>query len=386
MIGNYVEHRKSERIPLHLNVLVLRTSSRVIGCRLLDISRSGAAIRLAGNRTEADSKGIPLSFEIGDSLEVLWRFRSFSETKNCRIAARTTRRDGRVIGVTFTENYSDVDELLKLYNSEKHQSTPDELSVEPNSDGFLTDSQPVDEHISLQPASGIKHSNEHGIKRYKSPMESDRPFLNWSIYIVGIIFLAGLAGYLYDVQRQLSQLTAALESESETLSKSNARLNLLEENWTSISQLDALVAVTREEIATLGDKIDRVSLAAARRASQLEEKFVTRKTDTPPIPPSPIPPSSIAPPKQAVLHPIPVAAEDISEKALTESKIASKIYVVTAAPLHVRKGPGTNYPVISKLNQGQKIPVKEIQDLWGRIEIQDQGVGWISLTYVTPAD
>jgi uncharacterized protein YgiM (DUF1202 family) len=51
--------------------------------------------------------------------------------------------------------------------------------------------------------------------------------------------------------------------------------------------------------------------------------------------------------------------------------------IITADCLHVRAGAGTNYKIVGRLYEGQKVEILETKGSWGRISS-----GWISLSYV----
>lgn len=51
---------------------------------------------------------------------------------------------------------------------------------------------------------------------------------------------------------------------------------------------------------------------------------------------------------------------------------------VTAQNLNVRKGPGTNYPVVMTIAQGGVYTIVDEKDGWGKLK---SGAGWISLNY-----
>ncbi|ASN68294.1 putative peptidoglycan-binding LysM protein [uncultured Caudovirales phage] len=55
--------------------------------------------------------------------------------------------------------------------------------------------------------------------------------------------------------------------------------------------------------------------------------------------------------------------------------------VITADVLNVRSGPGTNYPIIGSVKNGQSYKIGRIQGNWADIYWGDSG-GWISLDYV----
>lgn len=54
------------------------------------------------------------------------------------------------------------------------------------------------------------------------------------------------------------------------------------------------------------------------------------------------------------------------------------IVKITADVLNVRKGPGTNYPVVGVVYKNQVYTIVDTEDLWGKLK---SGFGWISLKY-----
>lgn len=53
---------------------------------------------------------------------------------------------------------------------------------------------------------------------------------------------------------------------------------------------------------------------------------------------------------------------------------------VTTAVLNVRQGPGTQFPVVTTVKQGQQVPVLETGDGWAKVSV-GQTVGWVSTKY-----
>jgi uncharacterized protein YraI len=59
--------------------------------------------------------------------------------------------------------------------------------------------------------------------------------------------------------------------------------------------------------------------------------------------------------------------------------------VVTAFKLNVRTGPGTNFPIITKLNQGNVVPLGGFRNgaaTWVQVVVPTGAVGWSSATYL----
>jgi len=54
------------------------------------------------------------------------------------------------------------------------------------------------------------------------------------------------------------------------------------------------------------------------------------------------------------------------------------IVQITANVLNIRKGPGTNYPVVGQIKDKGKYTIMEVQNGFGRLK---SGVGWISMKY-----
>lgn len=62
------------------------------------------------------------------------------------------------------------------------------------------------------------------------------------------------------------------------------------------------------------------------------------------------------------------------DKALKNSYMA----IVTASLLNVRKGPGTNYSVVTQIKKNTQYRISQEKSGWGEIE----GLGWVSLSYI----
>lgn len=71
----------------------------------------------------------------------------------------------------------------------------------------------------------------------------------------------------------------------------------------------------------------------------------------------------------------------ITYRAINEKKELMQPYVIKviyagADGLNVRKGPGTEYEVVTQIHHGQAFTIVEEKDGWGKLK---SGVGWISL-------
>lgn len=73
----------------------------------------------------------------------------------------------------------------------------------------------------------------------------------------------------------------------------------------------------------------------------------------------------------------PIANTTCNEKIDMNDKKTVK-YCITADSLNVRKGPGTNYGIVSVLRKGQKVDIIEYRGSWGLIANTGN---WISLSY-----
>ena len=58
-------------------------------------------------------------------------------------------------------------------------------------------------------------------------------------------------------------------------------------------------------------------------------------------------------------------------------KIQIGVYKITVDSLNVRKGPGTNYDVVTTVKQGQAYTITEVKNGWGKLK---SGAGWINLS------
>ena len=53
------------------------------------------------------------------------------------------------------------------------------------------------------------------------------------------------------------------------------------------------------------------------------------------------------------------------------------VYRITVDSLNVRKGPGTNYDVVTTVKQGQAYTITEVKNGWGKLK---SGAGWINIS------
>ncbi|MFC3613845.1 SH3 domain-containing protein [Lutimaribacter marinistellae] len=80
----------------------------------------------------------------------------------------------------------------------------------------------------------------------------------------------------------------------------------------------------------------------------------------------------------------PAAAEYVSPGAATTPEVQRDIREVTGTRVNMRMGPGTNYPVITRLNLGHEVEVLESGNGWLRLRVlPEQTVGWISASLVS---
>ncbi|MBC8254281.1 MAG: SH3 domain-containing protein [Ardenticatenia bacterium] len=82
----------------------------------------------------------------------------------------------------------------------------------------------------------------------------------------------------------------------------------------------------------------------------------------------------LAPSPSATVAPIPTPTPQPAELTCT----------VQAGPLNIRKGPGTNQTVLSRLSQGESITVIAYaeDDQWARLRLASGGEGWVSTRYI----
>lgn len=73
-------------------------------------------------------------------------------------------------------------------------------------------------------------------------------------------------------------------------------------------------------------------------------------------------------------------APTVTEKPTTGATEAAVPYLVkvTASALNIRKGPGTNYPIVGQIKDKGVYTIVEERSGWGRLK---SGAGWISLSY-----
>ena len=73
----------------------------------------------------------------------------------------------------------------------------------------------------------------------------------------------------------------------------------------------------------------------------------------------------------------------VGERAVTaRSSSSSVVYKVTEDDLNVRKGPGTSYSIVGKMNAGDIVDVHEIKNGWARITYKGNSSVYCSASYI----
>ncbi len=78
--------------------------------------------------------------------------------------------------------------------------------------------------------------------------------------------------------------------------------------------------------------------------------------------------------------------EPIIDQVIVEELDVFVIINEIGGPLNVRQGPGTDNPVIAKVNSGSEQILLEERDDWYRIEWPNEESAWISADYATKVD
>lgn len=77
--------------------------------------------------------------------------------------------------------------------------------------------------------------------------------------------------------------------------------------------------------------------------------------------------------------------ENTSSKEESES-ISENVKINVSSALNVRKGPGTNYNVISSLPGGSVVKAKEKSGGWVKVVLSNGSTGWVSGQYISPTN
>ena len=80
------------------------------------------------------------------------------------------------------------------------------------------------------------------------------------------------------------------------------------------------------------------------------------------------------------------ALEHIRAAALGRAEEEPERYEVTATSLHIRSGPGVEFPPVSEpLKKGTRVTLLEKRDRWNRVELVDSGdiEGWVHNRFLT---
>jgi N-acetylmuramoyl-L-alanine amidase len=85
---------------------------------------------------------------------------------------------------------------------------------------------------------------------------------------------------------------------------------------------------------------------------------------------------------QYIQSSVPVYTLPITEVGIPEPQVYTG--VVTSYSLNVRTGPGFNYPVVGRLNQGQQINVygRDVSGAWYKIGLPNGAQGWAASQYI----
>jgi uncharacterized protein YgiM (DUF1202 family) len=113
-----------------------------------------------------------------------------------------------------------------------------------------------------------------------------------------------------------------------------------------------------------------VAKAAANQPAQ---------TDTPPTQPA-------EPLDQEGAPPVITKESDARQPGVEASNASPRLVTITADPVNVREEPGTEFPIVSRLKQGDRVAVLSSRGIWYQVETPDRRVGWVSSTYAQPAE
>lgn len=75
--------------------------------------------------------------------------------------------------------------------------------------------------------------------------------------------------------------------------------------------------------------------------------------------------------------------QDNSSSQDNSTEASGKVKVNTSSGLNVRKGPGTNHPIVGSLAGGSVVEVKEKSGGWVKVILSNGSTGWISGQYVS---
>ena len=396
-------HWPRDRIGLSLNVLLLRTGMRALGCRLLDISKGGAAIALPPASSELIEKGYTPDIKVGDEFDILCSIETDNQRKNFQFPARVGNIQDDVIGVKFTKGDSPVDDLVKLYLNSRTSQTQDASSSRSISDESLSNADDQNEE-SLLSVSASRSKASLGLHMTSRPprTESNSRFSGrLNLLVIGIL-LAGLGIYFYHLQQQLSEMRAAVLAVSGQVADYNNRIEPIDSGEAAIQQINDRLELMSASMAKLQEQIDKVSVATAATPAESSvesagpvtaapmatraEAAAAQVADNQPVG-SPIRPAQTAKPaEQQVANPTVTSATDASRRGMKESNTWPRLFTITADPVNVREEPGTEFPIVFTLSQGDRVAVLSTRGIWLRVEAQDRRVGWVSSTYARPVE
>jgi hypothetical protein len=392
-----------DRIALSLNVLLLRTGTRALGCRLLDISDGGAAIALPPAASELIEKGYTPDIKAGDKFDILCSVETGAERKNFQFPARVAHIQDDVIGVAFTEGHSPVDEFLESYYKSRASQKHDGPYSRSLSDEPVPNAEhPGEESVLPTAASRTKASLGLDLTRKPSPAESASPlFGRLSLLVIGIL-LAGFGIYLYQQQQQLSDIRAAVSAVAGQVADHNERLGRIDNDKASIQQISDRLGPITASMTELHEQVENLSAAtvpaAAERAVEsagpapttaeaARAKAAVANVDANQPAQTYTPPGQPAEPlDQEGASPAIAQESDARQPGEEASNTSPKLVKITADPVNVREEPGTEFPIAFRLNQDDRVAVLSIRGIWYQVETPDRRVGWVSSTYAQPVE
>ena len=349
---------RRERISLSLNVMLLRTGMRSLGCRLLDIGQGGAAIAVPRASSELIENGYTPQIDPGDEIDMLCSIETDSGRKSFHFPARVVHIQGDIIGVAFSEGHPPIDDFLRSYFSSRLAQRQDEPLSRSIADELLPGYRSREEEPALPAsASPANPARVDHLGAKPSSAEQRSPFFgHFNVFLVAVM-LAALAGYIVYMQRELSSLRAAFLPVSEQVSEITERLRQMDNNSASIRQID--------------DRLGRLSTAVTESQDQLAKLSVATTAEKAAAPSDPAPSVPLPPP----------SGEPMAD-ALRQLSSAPRRFRLIADSVNVRQEPGGEFPIIGKLDEGARLSVIAVDGGWAKIETPDQRIGWISSEYI----
>jgi len=86
--------------------------------------------------------------------------------------------------------------------------------------------------------------------------------------------------------------------------------------------------------------------------------------------------------EEMVVEQEPVSEEVVEEMVVEQKKTTQIIINQGISRLNVRKGPGSEYDIVTKVYPGESYPLLQEQGEWYKIRVDEDTEGWLSATYV----